>query len=587
MPPVYSYRTAPGVYTDISDYFRLYQLDTASNAEEGSVAQCTLVADDPNGDLDIVGLRDFIVQESTATGSNTRIYGGYTAARRWKRGEGQRTGAARQIEIDLVDLNTILHRRVMVGSGNVRPAETDVQRVQWLLTTGEAYPITDDLYLNTSGAVAMDAMTDTGYNGQKFSDVLDDCAQASGKNWFVWYREETGEFSLFYDFASSTSYSSPLRLTNVATEVDSILTFAISDDTQLSRSPDRVNSGVYLPYDGGAVYTQSFATANAFARRDAPMPAENVKSEAKAQARANRYLLTMDDEEDVITTTVILPKAKVNFLMQGMRVQFKATHLPGYEGYTWARLLNRSVSQISEDHYEVKCEMSVEPPVTVGCPDCEAEPTLVQYRATTTDGGEGAGVEVHLPSAPTECNMLVAVITTRALALGAQAGWTTISAVEVNGNNEGYIQVLYRSVTAGESNVIVWNDGLPSRFVVMEFSGISDLDTFATTPAATNTNAAVSSGSLSLTGNRVVVGAVCVSGPGVAGGTSIPIYSIDSPFTQVDYGPMAGDVGPTHAVGYRILTPASGSYDMDVSLTVGGFTNEGEVATMVAAFECI
>lgn len=581
MPPVYKFRAPNGTITDITSYFQLYTLDVATNAEEGSVAQSTVRADDPSGAFDIVGHRIFQITEDTATSSNTHIYVGYTAARRISRGD-YRTTTARVWDIDLVDLNSVLARRVMNGSDANRPAETDVARVQWLLGTNEASIIDDSLYLNTSGAVSMDAVD---YRGQRFNDVLDDCAQASGKNYFVWYREETGEFSLWYDFASSTSYSSPLRLTNVASEVDNSLTFAISDDTQLSRSPDRVHSGAHLPYDGGTVYVQRTATANAFAQRDAVMPAENVKSLTKATARANRYLLTMDTEEDVITTTVTLPAAKVNFLMQGMRVQFKATHLPGYEGYSWARVLNRSVLQVSEEFYEVKCEMSVEP--AAPCLDCESEPTLVQYRATTGDGGTGSAIEVHLDSAPSECNFLVAVITTRTNALGAQAGWTTVDAIDVNGSNEGFIQVLYRTVTAGESNVIVWNNGLPSRFVVMEFSGISTLDTYGTTAPAINLSAAVSSASLSLSGNRVVIGAVCVTGSGVAGGNSLPIYSIDSPFTQIDYGEMAGNQAPTHAVGYRILTPASGSYDMDVSLTVGAFTNQGEVATIICAFECV
>lgn len=587
MPPVYRYRTSPGVYADLSSYFRLYQLDVAMNAEEGSVAQSTIVADDPSGDLDIVGLRNFYITESTATSSNTRIYNGYVAERRYKRGESLRTTTARQVEVGLVDLNTILHRRVMVGSGNKRPAETDVARLLWLLGTEEASPLNDTLYVNTSGAVAMDAAD---YNGQKFSDVIDDLAQASGKNWFAWYREEVNEWSLWYDFASSTSYSSPLRLTNVASEVDSSLTFAISGDTQLSRSPDRVFSGAYVPFDGGVAYEQSTATANNYIRRDAVMPSANVKSLTKATARATRYLGEMDTEEDVITTSVILPAAKVNFLMHGMRVQLKATHLPGYEGYSWARVLNRSVSQISEEFYEVKCEMSVEPAVTVGCPDCTAAPTLVQYRATTRDGGTGASWEVHMNSAPTECNFLVAVITNRgSFPVADQAGWTTVpGTVHVDGSNPGDTKVIYRPVVAGDSSTIIFNIGLPARVVVMEWSGLDILDTSGTTAAATNTNAAVSSASLALSGgNRVIVGVVAVSGPGVAGGTSQPQFSISAPLTQLDFGWMAASEGPTHAVGYRILTPASGSYDMDVSLTVGGFTNEGQVATIICAFRCV
>jgi hypothetical protein len=381
MPPQYKYRSladssGPSLTeTDLTDYFRLYTLDVAMNAEEGSVAQSTVFADDPDGDLDVTGHRRFRITESTATGSNTTIWVGYTAARRYHRGDSTRTGVARAVDIDLVDVNSILARRIFDRSQANRPAETDVARITWLLTTEETQLIDDDTFFSTANAVAMDAVD---YRGQSVENVLNDCAQQSGKNYFIWYNDDTNQYSLFYDFADAEVYTSPLRLTNVASEVDNSLTFAISIETELSRSPDRVYSGAYLEYDGGTVYEQKTATANNFARRDAVMPAENVKTQAKATARAQRYLNDMDSEEDVITTSVILPAAKVNFLMQGMRVQFKATHLPGYDSYTYLRLLNRSVRQLSEEFYEVKCELSSagaagEPGVTCDSPYDETE----------------------------------------------------------------------------------------------------------------------------------------------------------------------------------------------------------------------
>jgi hypothetical protein len=360
MPPLYKYRSladssGPALTeTDLTDYFRLYLLDVAMNAEEGSVAQSTVLADDPDGDLDITGHRRFRIVEDTATGSNTTIWVGYTAARRYMRGESTRTGASRAVEVDIVDINSILARRIFDSTRANRPAETDVARITWLLGTEEAQLIDDDTFFSTSDPVAMDAVD---YRGQSVENVLNDCAQQSGKNFFVWYNDDTNEYSLFYDFADSAVYSSPLRLTNVLSEVDNSLTFAISQDTQLQRSPDRVYSGAYLEYDGGVVYEQDTTTANLFARRDAVMPAENVKTAAKATARAQRYLDDMDSEEDVITTTVTLPAAKVNFLMQGMRVRFTATHLYGPDP-VWLRALNRSVRQVSEEFYEVKLELS-------------------------------------------------------------------------------------------------------------------------------------------------------------------------------------------------------------------------------------
>ena len=382
MPPVYKARDPAGNITEISQYFRELTLDVTTNAEEGSNAQSTVQADDPDGTFDLVGHRIFSVQEDTApaASSNSYIYVGYSAARRISRGPYHRTQAGRVWDIDLVDLNSVLPRRIMDGTDSNRPAETDVARITWLLGTTEAEKIDDSLYFNTSGGVAMDAAD---YRGQRFDGILDDCGQASGKNWFVWWRQETGQFSLWYDFASSTNYTSIIRLSNVLSDIDNVWTFGIAEDTELQRSPDRVNSGVYLDYDGGHVYEQKIATATAFAQRDASVPAENVKTAAKATARAIRYLGDMDSEDDIITTSFIVPLAKVNFLMQGMRVQFRASHLPGYEAFSWFRALNRTVKQVSEEFYEIKMDL-VPIAAAAAPPSCAVQ---VAGMTTLFDGG--------------------------------------------------------------------------------------------------------------------------------------------------------------------------------------------------------
>jgi hypothetical protein len=47
----------------------------------------------------------------------------------------------------------------------------------------------------------------------------------------------------------------------------------------------------------------------------------------------------------------------VNELMQGMRVQVKASHLPGYEDFVWMRCLNRTVRELNEDEYAIEVEL--------------------------------------------------------------------------------------------------------------------------------------------------------------------------------------------------------------------------------------
>lgn len=364
-------RSQDGTVTEYdAGRFRFLDLSVTQNAEEASVGTSSLVIHDPNGDLDIIGHRVFgIKEDAVAAASNQFVYVGYTAERKVRRGDSELTGAARVWEVTLTDVNTVVDRRIMLGADANRPAETDVARMNWLLGTNEASRIDSTIYVSQANGVAMDKAD---YRGQSFGQVVDDCRQASGKNFYVSYWGESisaedpwGFFGAWYDFSNSTNYASMLRLTNDLADIDSESggnTFAIAGDTELTRDPSRVYSGVYLPWDGGNTYVQRTATYNAFAQRDVVMYAQNVKSAAKATARAERYLDDLDTEEDVIVTSINVPAAKVNHLREGMYVQFKATHLPGYETYTWLRVLNRTVEQLTDDQsrdtYRIRLELS-------------------------------------------------------------------------------------------------------------------------------------------------------------------------------------------------------------------------------------
>lgn len=371
------FRGDDGVVVEITDNVRLYTFETTMQAEEGSVGTSEVPVDDPSSELTIGGHRLFYSLEDAATGSNTVTYVGYTADRNVTRGP-YKTDVGREWRVNLVDVNSVLSRRILTGSTANRPAETDVARIQWLAGTEEADIIDDFSMVDTTGAVMMDAVD---YRGQRPDDVLNDCSQQSGKNYFLTnVGTFAGNFWLFYRQASDETYSSPLRLSNSLADVDDTWTFAISEDTKLRRDPSRVYSGIHLPYDGGTVYVTSAATANTFALkgRDASMPAENVKSLARATARANRYLADLDTEEDRITTSFRVPAAKVNFLREGMRVQFRAVHLPGYDSFTWLRCLTRTVKQDSEESYWVTVELSASDPAPVVPPASAAYGILYQ-----------------------------------------------------------------------------------------------------------------------------------------------------------------------------------------------------------------
>jgi hypothetical protein len=336
-----------GITEDITNRVRLYTLDLAEAAEEGSVALSSLVVDDPDGDYDIIGWRRIWIYERAAAGSNNLTGVWWIADRTVERGPFE-TGTGRQWTLSLSDYNALLGLRVLHNPDADRPAETDIARLNWLVSTLGTPGITTTEYVNTAGPKNMD---EADYRGQTRLDVISDCAQQSGKNYFIYIRnngDNTHDRGLWYDFASSTAFSSPIRLSNVLSDIDLDFCFPISDDTQLVRDPSRTYSGAYVRFDGGAAYEESIAVADMFTRRDGVYDASSVKHLHTATNRALRYIQQSADEEDRIKTAFYVPEGKVNFVKAGMRLQFRATHLPGYESFTWLRVVKKQILEVSE-----------------------------------------------------------------------------------------------------------------------------------------------------------------------------------------------------------------------------------------------
>ena len=335
------------------DRLRLYTFDVTQHAEEGSVALSSITFDDPDGDLDIVGWRRMWAYEDTATGSNSLIGEFWVADRKIRRGESDRVEASRIWQTAVSDQNAVLGFRLFSFNQAERPQESDVARMQWLAGAMASFgraPVTETEFLFGAGPVTMDAAD---YRGQSALDVANDCAQQSGKNFFVYTKDNGYPASqptrgIWYGSSQHTGYSSPLRLTNVEAEADGAWTFVIARDTELTRDPSRTYSGVYGQYQGGSVYKQLASTYDVFTQRDAPVPMPNVRTAGAAQRRADRYLADFDTEDDRITTGFYCPADKINFVKQGMRIQFRATHLPQYESFVWLRVLSKSLKQVSE-----------------------------------------------------------------------------------------------------------------------------------------------------------------------------------------------------------------------------------------------
>lgn len=361
------YRGDGGSFVEIVDAVARVGWETREQAEEGSTPMSTIVFDDPGMALDIVGHREYMIVEDASTGTDDVIYSGYTADQEIGREGGEwMQPLARVWTVSLTDMNTIWQRRIMVGSDCNRPAETDVERMAWLLSTTEAGPFDDvTTFVDTTDGWDMDAAD---YRWQTFSQIADDCAQQSGRNWYAFRRLDGGvrKVTAWYGHTDSADYASILSLSNdpddwtdATLEDGSSLVWPISTDTKLRRDPGRVYSGVALPYDGGTRYKQKNATGVAFTYRDTTMPAINVKSAAKADARAQRYLNTLDEQDETISTTVELPAELGTAIRAGMLLPCKATHLPGYDDFVDCRVLSCVVTPIAAgERYRLSLELA-------------------------------------------------------------------------------------------------------------------------------------------------------------------------------------------------------------------------------------
>jgi hypothetical protein len=356
----------------------------SSSAEEGSVGTSQIIVDDTSNGLDYVGRRRIYAYETACQAHNQIVFNGYIQKRWIGRlpAEGQDSDVevmGRRWTIDIGDTNSLLSRRLITGPDGERPDETDVARIQWLLDSNDAYLSNPQdnwenpsPYVDTSGPVDMSAAN---YIGRTAFDVINDCAQRSGKNWFVRYYEandsvpptNAGSYALWYAEAESTQDSSTLRLTNVDADVDDVTTFAIFPDAQLSRDPTRAYSGIYMTYDGGSRYQQSTNVINLFQRQDAAVNNPFVKTDTEAAALQTRYLADAATEDDRLTFRFVCAKQYVNDLREGQRFEGKFSHLAtasgtDYASWRWWRCLRRTVTHLNDEFYEVSGEASPVPP---------------------------------------------------------------------------------------------------------------------------------------------------------------------------------------------------------------------------------
>src|SRR3990170_6337562 len=334
---------------------RLAGFNLVETARNGEVGMGGIDFDSQNAGYDINPHWDVSVQETDAAGM---VFVGFAGDRDIKRGPFA-IGSDRRFDLDLVDLNTLLGDRVL-GTGSNRPAETDVARVNWLLGTAWAGGLAGNV--GASGITNLDA---NNYVDRYARDVLTEAAETAGKLFFA-YVSAAGVNTLFYDLAESSNYTSPARLSSLNADVDSSVTFAARKPSlHRAMSGGRIYSGIRFRYGDGttSVFVENTATASNYRQREVSMFDASVKTLAVATVKANQFLASATEEDEVIECEVDLTSAQVNDIRAGQRIEVKFPHL-GIPAFDWRRVVRRAVaprgtgSDVDSQDYRLTLELS-------------------------------------------------------------------------------------------------------------------------------------------------------------------------------------------------------------------------------------
>lgn len=316
--------------TDKSSTVRLDDWVLSQCAFRGQVGTGGIRIDDTAGSYTPPGQKAVTVVEG-ASSTTTRLFTGYVAERGAR--QGPMAPGQRQWDVTFEDLNAFLDDHLL-GSDADREAETDVARVLWLVSALSAVSVG---HVPATNTVTMDAID---YRGKNPRELLEDCAQKAGKNFFL-YDTGTG-YLLFYDVSTSSNLSSTTQISDVASEVDGTTVLAPSN-VQRTLDPERVYSTVRVRYKRGVVTVTDASTESTYRRREKYLRYMKVKTHDRAVEIANKWLDHAAEEQESLSLDVEVAAADLNDIIAGHRVEVKLTR-HGISSFTWYRVVRRDVS---------------------------------------------------------------------------------------------------------------------------------------------------------------------------------------------------------------------------------------------------
>ena len=333
----------------VSDRVRFAEWDLTEYAYRGQVGTGVLVMVDDTASY-LPPAQKSLEVVNIVSGSNSLLFSGFLAERTAEKGRAAPGG--RQWSVTIEDINARLDDRIITDAmqgTKKREAETDRQRILWLLSLGAMTGITAG-YVPTGDNVDMDAID---YRGKKPRDVLEDCAQAAGKNFYL-YSNAPGDVRLWYAKSDAEEspglplYRSSVTITDDASAVNSTTHFA-PYGVRLSLDPSRVYSRVRIRYKGGASTTaQNNTTASTYRVREIYRRYMRAKTAAKAQSLAQGWLTRASEEQATISLSVNFPAAYVNEVRAGHALKLE---LSRYDINAYYRVIRRTIRQVTDELY--------------------------------------------------------------------------------------------------------------------------------------------------------------------------------------------------------------------------------------------
>jgi hypothetical protein len=518
-------------------------LDVTSSAEELNAVQSALVVEDPDADLILWAWRRIYAVEDDAPEGQTVIWMGFIAGIEIKRSEVYvRNATARAWHLTLTDLNYLPSYPLFdAGDSPSRSEETDLERVAWYLTTQEALHFADNTdYIDVSGGIEMD---EDDLLSKSPYDLLRSAMDVSGRNAFILYDESVGppdfdasegELALFYATPDATFWTSDIVISNDAADIDPAggVYPPLEEHNDFTLDPSLIYWKLHAAYDGGTVPVHDDAIATNYTARETTVYLPRIKTEARAEAAAERMLAERSVPAVVIDWGYQCKPEHVNALMAGQSFHRRATHLAnlgdlGIPDFSQSagvlvRAMDRHVIQVGPDTFNVSG-------TAVPVAEVSTTPSIVQYKYIPSVLAK----QIPLDDPPTPGHTLVMMVAERDHAAGADqpddpalGGWTEIAKANTEAAGLFYrgAGMWYRVVTGDETGVTSDGDGQTyecgangDRGFIVEIDG-TYAGVFDTRDAVASTNAINCGGAVSPPSSapHLVIGVAATKGDGGA-----------------------------------------------------------------------